>query len=224
MHCVRIRWIRFLLKKFENLCNRMQKKLSIIIGKEKQPMDDEKIVELYWQRNEQAIKETADKYGAYCLKISMNILSDLPDSEENVNDTYMQAWSSIPPHRPDFLMVFLGKLARNLALNKYKAKNAKKRVANEFALSLDELDICTVSKITVEDEIGTEELSKSISCFLYSQKEDARSVFVCRYFYCESIEDISARFGFSQSKVKSMLMRTRTRLKLHLEKEGFYEK
>ena len=165
-------------------------------------MDDNEIVDLYWQRDEQAIKETADKYGTYCLKISLNILEDMSDSEENVNDTYMNAWRSMPPNRPDILMAFLGKLARNLALNRLKAKHTQKRASGEFALSLDELDICTPSKVTVEDEIGIEELSKSISRFLYSQKEDLRNVFVCRYFYCDSIEDISSRFGFSQSKVK----------------------
>lgn len=186
-------------------------------------MDDNEIVDLYWKRNEQAIKETADKYGAYCLKISLNILEDMSDGEENVNDTYMQAWSSIPPHRPNSLKAFLAKITRNLALNRYKAAHTQKRHATEFALSLDELDICTPSKITVEDEVGIVYLSKCISDFLYQQNTDVRGVFVCRYFYCESIEDIAIRFGYSQSKIKSMLMRTRTKLKSYLQKEGNFE-
>ena len=186
-------------------------------------MDDKEIVEMYWQRNEQAIKETADKYGAYCRKISQNILSDVSDSEENVNDIYMQAWLSIPPHRPDSLMAFLGKLARNLALNRYKALHTKKRLGDKFAVSLDELSVCTPSNITVENEAEIAELGKSISRFLYSQKEDIRNVFICRYFYCDSVEEISRRFGYSQSKIKSMLMRTRIRLKAYLKKEGYYE-
>jgi len=186
-------------------------------------MDDKDIVELYWQRNEQAIKETADKYGAYCRKISQNILSDLADSEEILNDIYMQAWLSIPPHHPDSLMAFLGKLARNLALNRYKAVHAKKRLADKFAVSLDELSDCTPSAITVEDKAEIAELGKSISRFLYSQKEDIRNVFICRYFYCDSIEEISGHFGYSQSKIKSMLMRARIRLKSYLKKEGYYE-
>ena len=173
------------------------------------PMDDKEIVELYWQRNEQAIKETADKYGAYCRKISLNILSDLSDSEENVNDAYMQAWLSIPPHKPDSLMAFLGKLTRNLALNRYKAMHAKKRLWNQFAISLDELSDCTPSNIMVEQKAEIAELGKSINSFLYSQKEDIRNVFICRYFYCDSVEEISDRFGYSQSKIKSMLMRAR---------------
>ena len=186
-------------------------------------MDDNEIVDLYWQRNERAIRESADKYGAYCLKISLNILEDMSVSEENVNDTYFQAWSSIPPHRPDSLKAFLAKIARNLALNRYKSAHTQKRRASEFAMSLEELDICTPSKITVEDEIGMAQLSKCISKFLYQQSADARSVFVCRYFYCESIEEIAACFGYSSSKIKSMLMRTRTRLKSYLQKEGYIE-
>ena len=186
-------------------------------------MDDNEIVELYWQRDEQAIKETADKYGTYCLKISLNILGDMSDSEENVNDAYMQAWSSIPPSRPKSLKAFIAKIARNLALNKYKAEHTQKRLASAFAVSLDELDVCTPSKVSLEDEMGMAELSRCISEFLYKQSIDARNIFVCRYFYSESIEDIAARFGFSQSKVKTTLMRTRTKLKAHLQKEGYFE-
>ena len=186
-------------------------------------MDDNEIVDLYWQRSEQAIKETAAKYGAYCLKISLNILGDIPDSEENVNDTYMQAWSSIPPHRPDSLKAFLARIARNLAINRYKAAHTQKRCVSEFATSIDELNICTPSKITVEDETGVSQLSKCISDFLYQQNTDVRGVFVCRYFYCESIEEIAVRFGYSNSKIKYMLMRTRARLRSYLQKEGYFE-
>lgn len=186
-------------------------------------MDDNGIINLYWQRNEQAIKETAGKYGAYCLKISLNILADVLDSEENVNDSYARAWSSIPPHRPNSLKAFLGKIARNLALNRYKAAHAQKRHGSEFALSLDELDCCTPSKITVEDEAGIAQLSKCISDFLYKQGAEARNIFVCRYFYCDSVGDIATRFGYSPSKIKSMLLRMRTRLRLYLKEEGYFE-
>lgn len=185
-------------------------------------MDDNKIVELYWQRNEQAINETAEKYGTYCMKISYNILADKYDSEENVNDTYMQAWKSMPPHRPNRLIAYLGKLARNLALNRYKARNAQKRTSDNFSVSLDELDFCTPSGLTVEDEAEIADLSNSINIFLHKQDESARKIFVCRYFYCETIEDIATRFGFSQSKVKTTLMRTRKRLRNQLEAEGYF--
>ena len=186
-------------------------------------MDDSEIIELYWQRDEQAIKETADKYGTYCLKISLNILEDISDSEENVNDTYLQAWSTIPPNRPKSLKAFIAKIARNLALNKYKAEHTQKRRASLFTVSLDELDVCTPSRISVEDEVEMAHLSRCISDFLYQQSADARDIFVCRYFYSESIEDIAARFGFSHSKIKSTLMRTRARLKSYLQKEGYFE-
>ena len=186
-------------------------------------MDDNEIVELYWQRDEQAIKETADKYGSYCLKISLNILEDMSDSEENVNDTYLQAWASIPPNRPKSLKAFIAKIARNLALNRYKAEHTQKRRASVFAVSLEELDVCTPSKVSLEDELGMAQLSRCISEFLYQQSSDTRSIFICRYFYCESIEDIAVRFGFSRSKIKSTLMRTRTKLRSHLQKEGYFE-
>lgn len=184
-------------------------------------MDDTQIVDLYWQRDENAIHETACKYGAYCMKISMNILSDPSDSAENVNDTYLGAWNAMPPHRPAVLSSFLGRIARNLALNKYKARHAEKRSADEFTLSLDELDICTPSGVSVEDEVGLSALTTHISAFLRELPADMRRVFVCRYFYADSVGDIAARFGFGQSKVKSMLLRTRLRLKDYLEKEGY---
>lgn len=184
-------------------------------------MNDNEIVTLYWKRDEQAIKETDEKYGTYCLKISLNILADMSDSEENVSDTYLQAWSSIPPQRPISLKAFLAKITRNLALNRYKAAHTKKRAASELTISLDELDICSPSKVTVEDEVGIKHLSKCISDFLRQQSTDARNIFVCRYFYCESIKDIAERFGHSQSKIKSMLMRTREKLKSYLKQEGY---
>lgn len=184
-------------------------------------MDDTRIVELYWRRDEQAIHETAEKYGAYCMKISLNILADASDSEENVNDTYIQAWNAMPPHRPQRLVAFLGKLTRNLALNKYKAKHRQKRVNSEFTVSLDELDGCTPSGISVEDEVGIAALGRVISAFLSGEEESVRKVFVCRYFFAEPVKEIAEHFGFTQSKVKTMLMRTRTRLREHLAKEGY---
>ncbi len=184
-------------------------------------MDDSKIIGQYWSRDEKAIENTASKYGSYCAKISFNILCDLSDTEENVNDTYMQAWKSIPPTRPDSLMAYLGKIARNLALNKLKAKNAMKRTADSTSLSLDELDLYTPSSVNIENEAEMAQLSRTISDFLYTQKEDIRNVFVCRYFYCQSIDDIADKFGFTHSKIKSMLMRTREKLRDYLLKEGY---
>ena len=184
-------------------------------------MDDIKIVELYWQRDERAIHETACKYGAYCMKISMNILADKSDSAENVNDTYLGAWNAMPPHRPTVLQSFLGRIARNLALNKYKARQAEKRAGDEFALSLDELDICTPAGVSVEDSAAVSALAAQISAFLRGLPAEMRRAFVCRYFYAESVREIAARQGASESKIKSMLLRSRLRLKAQLEKEGY---
>ena len=186
-------------------------------------MDDKQIVELYWQRDEHAIEATAAKYGPYCMKISRNILEDRADSEENVNDTYLHAWNAMPPQRPAILQAFLGKIARNLALNRYKAKSAQKRQGDALAFSLDELDDCAVSLSGPESETAATELGASISAFLRTQSEDARSMFILRYFYCDSIEEISSRFGCGESRVKTTLLRTRRKLKQHLIKEGYDE-
>lgn len=187
-------------------------------------MEDSRIIELFFQRNEQAIRETAEKYGPYCLRISRNILNDPHDCEENVNDTYLQAWYSIPPQRPAVLKAYLAKITRNLALNRFNADHAQKRGNGEFCLSLEELGDCTPSGVSLENDIQMAELSKSISRFLRSEPPEARNVFVCRYFYSESIADISRRFAYSSSKVKSMLLRSRNRLKKHLTEEGYFEK
>ncbi len=184
-------------------------------------MDDLKIIDLLENRDQSALEVLSEKYGAYCMKISNNILCDCADSEENVNDTYMQVWNSIPPQKPQNLMAFIGRLTRNLALNKLKAKNAEKRNPTGGFLSLSELDECTPADVSVENEADIKHLSRHISDFLYTQKEDARNVFVRRYFYCDSIEDIADRFSYSPSKVKSMLMRTREKLKAYLHKEGY---
>ena len=156
------------------------------------------------------------------MKISLNILHNQYDSEENVNDAYMHAWNSIPPARPASLTAFLGKITRNLALNKYNAKAAKKRGSDEFSVSIDELSACIPSDFNVEDAVFTSELGGLISSFLRLQKSDTRNIFICRYFYFDSVEDIADRFGYSKSKVKSMLMRARNKLRIYLEKGGYY--
>lgn len=178
-------------------------------------MEDSRIVSLFLVRDESALAETQKKYGAYLKRISMNILDDLSDSEEIVNDTYLSAWNSIPPNKPERLAPYLGRIARNLSLNRYKSRHAQKRSGDEFALSLDELDECVPG--TDDTALFTGE---RISEFLRQEPRNVRSVFVCRYFYGETIKSISKRFGYSESKIKSMLLRTRSRLKRHLEKEG----
>ena len=184
-------------------------------------MEDEKIIELYWQRSPQAIDETSRKYGAYCMRLSMNILMNREDSEENVNDTYLRTWNAIPPQRPQFFAAFLGRIARNLALNRYKARAAEKRDGGEAALSLEELAECLPSGSEPQDEAEAAAFSHLLSEFLRTESEEARRVFLQRYFMCCPVAQVADHFGFSESRVKSMLLRTRTRLAKYLESEGW---
>ena len=186
-------------------------------------MDDHEIVDLYWQRDEHAIEATAAKYESYCMKISQNILSDRADSEENVNDTYLHAWQAMPPQRPAILSAFLGKIARNLALNRYKARSAQKRGSGQTCAPLDELAECVAAPGSVEDSFDAAETGWLISAFLRTQSEEVRSMFILRYFYCEPVEALAARFHCGESRIKTTLLRTRRKLKEHLIKEGYCE-
>jgi RNA polymerase sigma-70 factor (ECF subfamily) len=177
-------------------------------------MQDGQIVELYFARKEEAIAATSAKYNSYCMQIAMNILHNREDSEECVNDTYLAAWNSIPPQRPEKLAAYLGRLTRNLSLNRYKSMNAARRGGGELALSLNELDECIADSSA---EQNAEDTGRLISEFLYTQHKETRQVFVRRYFYNDSLADIADRFGMSDSKVKSMLHRTRLALKAYLE-------
>ena len=183
--------------------------------------DDTYIVDLFWARNEQAITETTRKYGGYCTSIALQILQNLQDAEECVNDTYLKAWDVIPPEKPTKLGAFLGKITRNLALDKYKAYRAAKRGGSEFTVSLEELGDCIPDvSADLQSQADAFYLGKAINTFLKNQPAMARKIFVCRYFYNDSVSDIAKRFACSEGKVKSSLYRTRNRLKIHLEKEG----
>lgn len=183
-------------------------------------LDDSGIVDLFFERSEEAIKETATKYGGYCKRIAMNILSNSADAEECVNDTYYHVWNSIPPQRLNVLSAFLGKITRNLALNKYKRSNAAKRGGNKVELLLSELEECIPSLSSVEDEYQAGIAAQSINYFLGSLDTLSRIAFVRRYWYGDSIADISIRYHMSESKTKSMLFRTRNKLRAYFEKEG----
>lgn len=185
-------------------------------------MEDGAIVELYWARNESAIEETAKKYGTYCHAIAFGILRSMEDAEETVNDTYLNAWNSMPPHRPGRLSTFLGRISRNLSIDKWRKKSAEKR-RGEAALALEELAECIPSGSSVGEKLEARELARSIDAFLSRLGAAERRVFVCRYWYLDSIADISRRFGFTPSKVKSMLHRTRSRLLVYLRKEGLFD-
>lgn len=183
-------------------------------------MEDSQIVELYWKRLESAISETAAKYGKYCYRIAYNILANAEDTEESVNDTYFNAWNAIPPHRPDVLSAFLGKITRRISIDKWRRRTAEKRGGSETALVLDELEDCVASVQNVEREAEEHELAEAVNAFLSGLSADVRDVFICRYFFVLSINEICENFDYSQSKTKSMLSRTRKSLQMYLEKEG----
>ena len=184
-------------------------------------MDDQRIVELYWSRSESAVLETDKKYGTYLNSISYNILASREDAQECVNDTYHNAWNAMPPTRPSILSTFLGKIIRRLSIDRWRRLNAEKRGGGESTLTLDELEDCVSGSGSVEDEIERQELQKLLSDFLDMLPVTERRVFLCRYWYMDSIQSIALQFGFSQSKVASMLHRTRAKLRTVLEKEGY---
>ena len=183
-------------------------------------MTDAEILDLYWERSETAIHETAHRYGRYCTKIAMNILRNEEDSEECVNDTYLNVWNSIPPERPSVFPSFLGRVARNLALDMYKARKAKKRAGDETALLLSELEDCIPSGRSVEDEVEAGVAAEAIDRFLSTIAKDDRMFFVRRYWYADPIAEIARRFAAGESKVKTSLFRTRKKLRDYLENEG----
>lgn len=183
-------------------------------------MDDTQIVELYWARKESAIEETAAKYGSYCRSIAGNILQNQDDAEECVNDTWLGAWNSMPPHRPSVLSTFLGKLTRRISIDKWRHVNAKKRGDGQLPLVLAELEDCISDGKSIEEETERKLLAEVIAAFVKSLPETEQKVFLCRYWYMDSVGSIATRFRFSESKVKSMLSRTREKLRVRLEKEG----
>ena len=183
-------------------------------------MDDSEIIALYFQRSEEAITQTASKYGKYYYQIAYHILSSREDSEESVNDTYLAAWKTMPPRRPTILSAFLGKLTRYISLDRWKKRSAQKRGGGQVALSLEKLEECISGGSNPEKEVDRKELLRYLNRFLDALPETQRKVFVCRYWYLESIPEIAARFGFSESKVTAMLHRLREKLRTRLQLEG----
>ena len=182
-------------------------------------MDDRAIVALYWKRAETAILETKKQYGRLLLSISRGILRNEEDAEECENDTYLKAWNTIPPKRPDKLSAFLAKIVRNLSLDRYDAMHAEKRGGGEVPLLLDELAEVIADETAFPTD--TEGLSEVLNAFLVRLKPDARTIFLRRYWFGHSVQEISARSGFGESKIKMSLLRTRQSLQEALEKEGY---
>lgn len=184
-------------------------------------MQDEKILDLYFARDEAAIRESEAKYGGYCRKVAGNILEDDQDVDEAVSDTWLHAWNAIPPQRPSVLRLFFAKIARNCAFNIHRAQSAQKRGSGELVLALEELGECAGSGSDPEQIISTKALAASIRSFLESVPLRERRVFVLRYFYVESAAAIASQCGLTQSNVLQILSRTRRKLKNHLIREGY---
>lgn len=181
-------------------------------------MDDTQIVDLFFARNEKAIEETDTKYGKSSFGLAHNILKNVSDSEECVNDTYLTLWNAIPPARPYKLKAFILKITRNLALKKLEYNTAQKRTP-DILVSFSEIEN-VISSDSLNSSMGDKEIADYICTFLWRTKLDLRKVFVRRYFFFESISDIASRYGYSESKVKNMLYRTRNQLKKYLIMEG----
>lgn len=183
-------------------------------------MEDSKIIELYFERKEAAIQASQEKYEPYCLAVARNILTDRSDAEECVNDTWMRAWNAIPPHRPERLSVFLGKITRNLALNRWRGSRAAKRGEGEIPLALSELEECLAGGETPEEQLDGQALAGAVTEFLRTQPVLKRMMFVRRYWYLNSIPAIAQQLSISEGKVKSTLYRMRQELWKKLEQEG----
>ena len=182
-------------------------------------MEDETIIGLYNDRDEAAITETDKKYGGYCRTVSYNILQSRPDTEECVNDAYHHTWNAIPPERPRSLKAFVGRITRNLSLNRLSEKKAAKRGGGRYEAVYDELD-SALCHAAAPDALSDLELRDLLNRFLADLPEQRRSLFIGRYWYFQSIAEIAAQTGFTQSKVKMQLKQSRDELRAYLQKEG----
>jgi len=184
---------------------------------------DQEIVELYWKRDENAIYETDAKYRNYLFQIALNVLGNEEDSEETVNEAYFRTWNSIPTDRPRVLSTYIGKITRELAIDVYRSRHRLKRIGSEYAVSLEELAECSSGRDDTAAAVDGRLLADSIHAFLMTLTKEQRVVFVGRYYYLDSLKRISAYSGFSEAKVKTMLHRTRNRLRDYLRQEGLLQ-
>jgi RNA polymerase sigma-70 factor (ECF subfamily) len=184
-------------------------------------MDDQRIIELFFARDEKALSESQKKYGRYCQSISRNILSSDEDAEEVLNDTLLSAWNSIPPEEPKSLKTYLGTLARNLSLDRYRKMKAEKRGGCEMSLCLEETEEFLADTKSISEEYERREFVKFLNNFLHSLPERECDIFVRRYFYCDSTAKIARRFALNEANVLVILSRTRKKLKEALKKGGY---
>ena len=183
-------------------------------------MQDKQIIDLFFARDESAVLQTKQKHGAMCFSIANNILGDREDAAECENDAYLALWNAIPPATLRNFTAFLAKITRSIAIKRVRERTAKKRGGGQTEVPLDELINCLSDKNDFEAQLRAEELAELLGSFLDTLKRDERNVFVCRYWYCDSVADIASHFGFSKSKVKMILLRTRDKLSAFLVKEG----
>ena len=184
-------------------------------------MNDEQIVSLYWDRDETAIRETERKYDRYLTRIAHNILNNPEDSRESVNDTYLAAWNSMPPHRPSVLSSYLAKLTRRISIDRFRYRTRDKRLGSEYALSLSELGDCVSGGNTTEEIVNVKLLADAIGIYLRTRSREERTAFIARYYFLDPVKEVAAALGITESKCKTLLYRTRVGLKAYLEKEGF---
>lgn len=183
-------------------------------------MEDSAIIDLYWSRDQRAIEETAGKYGPFLHTLVWNILRSRSDAEECVNDTYLRAWNAIPPARPAAFRAWLGRIARNLSLDRWKAERAQRRGGSAVEILLGELEECVPDPRGVERQLEDQEIASLISAFLRRLPAESRRVFLRRYWYGQDLADIATEQGCGVGKVKSSLFRTRKALRAYLEEEG----
>ena len=184
-------------------------------------MEDSKILDLFLRRSESAIEHTREKYGAYCAGLARNILDSGQDVEEVLNDTWLRAWNSIPPQHPAHLKLYLARITRNLAFDRFRSRQRLKRGGGEMVLALEELKDSLPSSPGPEAALEAKELRQCVNRFLASLPRRDREIFLLRYFHVESVESIARRYQLSQSGVRTVLMRSRKKLKDHLKKEEF---
>lgn len=186
-------------------------------------MEDAQIIDLYWARSGEAVRESDEKYGAYCFTVSQRIVESREDAEECVNDTWLRAWNAMPPARPERLRMFFAAITRNLSLDRVRARLCARRGGGQAALALDELRDCVSGSPEVEDAAIAEELSRSVNRFLAKLPSTPRGIFLRRYFFLESAEEIARRYDMKPGTVTVSLHRTRGALREHLKKEGFFD-
>ncbi|MBO5939358.1 MAG: sigma-70 family RNA polymerase sigma factor [Clostridia bacterium] len=184
-------------------------------------LSDEEIIDLYWKREERAIAQTDAKYGRYLFKIAYNILHDRPDCEECLNDTYLGTWNRIPPARPNAFQIFLSKIMRNIAVDRFRRKSAKRKIPSSLMTSLEELDECVSYEPSVEESYAIEELKRLLNAYLRSLSDRDATVFICRYYYADSLAEIAEMLGVSERTVNRILLSLRVKLKELLDKEGY---